>query len=252
MPSTLLVPEAAGLADLFLPVCSAIKSGDFRALRRALGDEGADNAWRKTWWRQQGLYLPLSNRTQILMWRALIKRLAGLNPAAAHTKTPTVSFSQIIAAGRWLHLKNPPPPTTAASTPADQNALFRASPHYFPTNSSSGDDDDDSNSGGEEPPPPPGTTWWAGGALDLVEDDVESIVISLIDQGLVKGYIAIVGDQRLVALSKQGAFPNVAALFYERYGRVQEERDASSRATAAQPPSLAGKVVNLSGVKPIG
>lgn len=61
-------PEASNLGPKFWPVCRAIVKGDIGALKTSL------NGAHKTWFLDRGLYLPLRNRCEVLIWRTLARR----------------------------------------------------------------------------------------------------------------------------------------------------------------------------------
>jgi len=111
------------------------------------------------------------------------------------------------------------------------------------------DSDTDSDLGDDE-------TSYYGLRVEMV--DVECAIISLLDQGFIKGYIARQSSGPVLVLGKSDAFPPVAELYREE--RSGEEDVAESDyegglfGTHMAPAggSGGGNVVRLSGVKPIG
>ncbi|KAK4204892.1 hypothetical protein QBC40DRAFT_147985, partial [Triangularia verruculosa] len=60
-------PEAAGFADIFLPICSAVRSGNFVAFHAALNQH-------RDWLWERGLYLVFLYRLKPLLWRSLTRK----------------------------------------------------------------------------------------------------------------------------------------------------------------------------------
>lgn len=101
-------------------------------------------------------------------------------------------------------------------------------------------------------------TWWNGGMQDLQLSDVESAVMSLIDQGLIRGYLGKSGKDKcgiLVMSRKEGAKN------WEDWSAVWESRPWAAWKNGAKTVvegrqgmvgGGAGGVVRLSGVKMIG
>lgn len=68
-PSDILTsrPEAQSLKPIFLPLCMAIRSGNFMQFQSHL-------AAHESWLLGKGLLLPLSNRLRPLLWRSLTRK----------------------------------------------------------------------------------------------------------------------------------------------------------------------------------
>ena len=219
-------PECVGLDRMFYPICHAVRSGDFRGFRCALGDEGPET-WRRDWWMKTQLYLTLKNRCQILLWRGLVRKtflITRPDPKIEGTKPPIVQLNDVLTLGRFLH-----------------GPARKINPLFLGQGSDSGQDSDDE--GYDE-------TSYFGLEMEMV--DVECAVISLLDQGFVKGYIARQSSGPLVVLGKSEPFPQVAEL-YRRLAsreRLMDEDGMDSDYEAVNPGG--GKVVRLTGVKPIG
>lgn len=228
--------ECAGLGDMFLPICHAIRLGDFRGFRRALGDEGPDSS-RKQFWIRTELYLTLKLRCQILLWRGLVRRaflLTRSEQTGMRKKgPPTLDMRHILVLAGFLH-----------GPKRVDNPLFLGEGFHHDE-----DSDTDSDLGDDE-------TSYYGLRIEMV--DVECAIISLLDQGFIKGYIARQSSGPVLVLGKSDAFPPVAELYREeRYTEedVMESDYEGGPFGAHMAPaggSGGGNVVRLSGVKPIG
>ncbi|RPA92869.1 hypothetical protein L873DRAFT_1817025 [Choiromyces venosus 120613-1] len=226
-------PECTGLGDMFLPICHAIRLGDFRGFRRALGDEGPDSG-RKQFWIRTELYLTLKLRCQILLWRGLVRRtflLTRPEQIAMRKKgPPTLDMRHILILAKFLH-----GPERVA------NPLFLGEGFHRDS-----DSDSSSDFGDDE-------TSYYGLPLEMV--DVECAIISLLDQGFIKGYIARQSSGPVLVLGKSDAFPPVAELYREERF-IEEDAMESDNEGGPFSSNMAqaggGHVVRLSGVKPIG
>ena len=108
-PSAVLLqrPEAAGLAEKFLPVCRAIARGDL------VGFQGSLNGEHRSWFLKKGILLPLRNRCQIAVWRSLARKTFLLNGFQGDLKrAPTLNLTDILHLAQYLDNRNPnkPPP----------------------------------------------------------------------------------------------------------------------------------------------
>lgn len=89
-------PEAQGLAEMFLPICHAIRQGDLASFREIfdLEDLGSKGEWLLCF----RIYLPLRNRCEVLVWRTLFRRtfqLSGVVPPADTLRAPTLSLYDV-------------------------------------------------------------------------------------------------------------------------------------------------------------
>ncbi|CUS15514.1 unnamed protein product [Tuber aestivum] len=229
-------PECAGLGGMFLPICHAIRLGDFRGFRRALGDEGPESG-RKRFWIRTELYLTLKLRCQILLWRGLVRRaflLTRSEQTGMRKKgPPTLDMRHILILARFLH-----------GPERVDNPLFLGEGFHRDE-----DSDTDSDLGDDE------TSYFG---LRLATVDVECTIISLLDQGFIKGYIARQSSGPVLVLGKSDAFPPVAELYREERFPEEDVMESDyeggpfSTHMASAGGGGGGSVVRLSGVKPIG
>jgi len=225
-------PECAGLGDMFLPICHAIRLGDFRGFRCALGDEGPDSG-RKQFWIRTELYLTLKLRCQVLLWRGLVRRaflLTRSEQTGMRKKgPPTLDMRHILVLAGFLH-----------GPKRIHNPLFLGDDEDSDTDSDLDDDE----------------TSYYGLRVEMV--DVECAVISLLDQGFIKGYIARQSSGPVLVLGKSDAFPPVAELYREEGSAEEDVMESDYEGgpfgahMAPAGGSGGGNVVHLSGVKPIG
>lgn len=212
-----------------MPLCNAIRKGDFRGFRLAMGIEGPDR-WKAAWWEQQRLARVLHVRTNLLLWRSLIRKL-WLLTCSPDQKQQILRIDDLWLCAVALHRRAPEdvgrPELDGQPDQPDQPA--RARPP------------DDAACAVSDP-----TSWWFGG-LRLGSDQVEGVVMSLLDQKLVRGYLVRQprDESALLVLGRGDPFPNVWALCAPR---------EPSEAALLQPPATGGggRVVRMNGVKEIG
>ena len=228
-------PEARGLGDHFMPLCHAIRKGDLAAFRRHL-DLDSPNA---DWFLHFRILLQLQNRCEVLVWRSLVRKtwiLNGTRPADHTSKVaPTVSIHDLVAVFTLLEKRGP-------------NTIDYKDPDF-----------DGIELHDEHEALLPDTT------------SIESMLSSLIDQGLLGGYIsrklmkfAITGSAKKGSILAAG-FPQPWEVM-----RVKAEREKSDGEVEVpgwkkkQQPTIGGAlglgglqpgpgmVFNLSGARPVG
>ncbi|KAE8154903.1 hypothetical protein BDV25DRAFT_147183 [Aspergillus avenaceus] len=112
-PSSQLLqrPESEGLADKFLPICRLIIRGDYIAFREHLALDSPANEW----FAQKGILLALRNRCEILVWRALARKVFihggfhGEPQAQARGPPPFLYLHKFESATRWLQSQHSQP-----------------------------------------------------------------------------------------------------------------------------------------------
>lgn len=184
-PSTQLLqrPEAHGLAETFLPVCRAIAQGNLAAFRQLLSTNGP----RAGWLEHFRIRLQLRNRGEVLVWRSLIRKtflLNGVQGDVDARKAPTLGLADVLVLARYLE--------SQCQTPSEADAEFE------------------------------GVEGVSQGSLVPQMLDIESIMASLIEQGLLGGFVS----HRQLRFAIQGAkksgimgagFPNVWKTISSRY-----------------------------------
>jgi hypothetical protein len=239
-PQLLQRPEAAGFQQKFEPLCRAIVRGDLASFRHYL-DLDSENA---DWFLKKRILLQLSNRCEVLVWRSLARRafvLFGFQGNVANKKAPTLSLQDLLDLAIFLEKK--------ALGLIDETPKLNEIAHgqYSKSTKSEGYTDPDLLDMAEPAPP-----------LLPTEDEVESIVASLIEQDLLHGFISH-SQQRFAITGVKSAtpvevgFPRVWDVISARGdgevpGWVREKKKNPVYGGGFGP----GMVVNLSGARPAG
>ncbi|KAH8590517.1 COP9 signalosome-like protein complex subunit 12 [Bisporella sp. PMI_857] len=231
-------PEAAGLAEKFMPIALAIQSGNMVAFKHAFSRDSSNERW----FFHKGLLLPLQSRCEVLVWRSLARRVFNLTyqwPWTDNGKVPTLAITDLVVAAQLCQkvlegwekpTSNPlfvdsvsaalvPPPQGRKKLRAQQGVLF-----------------------GNKMP-------------NLLE--VEAIIASLIQQKLLKGYISHAHKKFAILGSKQRGGPLTAgfpSVWTALKTRAEEEGRAEEvPGWVKNERKRIGGVVNLSGIaRPVG
>ncbi|KAK3109339.1 hypothetical protein LTR53_017510, partial [Teratosphaeriaceae sp. CCFEE 6253] len=183
-------PEAQGLAERFIPICLAIRQGNLALFRRHLDLDGE----HAEWFLHFRILLQLRNRCEVLVWRSLVRKvflLAGYKPASADpsvNKAATLNINHLVTA--FSKLEEP----AAADDYTDPDF---ADVDY-------GD---------------------ADSAVDVTA--MESKLTSLIDQGLLSGFIAHRQQKFAVTGAKAKGGNAVAAGFPAVWGVLKQKAERS-------------------------
>lgn len=220
--------------EKFLPIQRAIKLGDLPAFKASLGPESGNQEW----FFDKGLLLPLLYRGEILVWRSLARRtflLTYQSPTdATSKKAPTLNLNDLVASAMYCqHILE------GYTRAADQggNSLFVHSndlflPHNGPKTLSV-----------EE------GVIYANTAPDLHE--IEAIVASLVQQGLMRGLVSHNLSVFAIMGSKQRGGPLNAgfpAPYEVMKNRGQREGGDVPGWVKSERKAPMGGVVNLSGI----
>lgn len=248
-PVILSRPEASGVLEKFTPVAKAIRRGDLVAFKRALGPESGNEQW----FFKKGILLPLLHRCEILVWRSLSRRVFLLTyqfPTDPNTrKAPTLDLIDLAAAAEYCQKalegwQKPAKSTQMQSGRMHMNAMFMKAPDLAP--------------------PPEGRkklvahqgVVFGNMMPDLVQ--VEAIVASLVQQGLLHGFIshgqgkfAILGSKQRGGPLKAG-FPTVWEAIKDRAESEGRHSEVPGWVRGERKGGMGG-VINLSGVaRPVG
>jgi hypothetical protein len=238
-------PEAAGLLGKFAPIAKAIRKGNLVAFKRALGSETGNDRW----FFQKGVLLPLLHRCEVLVWRSLARRVFLLTyqfPADGNSrKAPTLDLINLVAAAEYCQKmlegwQRPVDVITAMQAGRKHpNAMFMRPPDLVP--------------------PPEGVkrlvaqqgTIFGNRMPDLIE--IEAITASLVQQGLLRGFISHEQGKFAILGSKQrggplnAGFPPVWSVLKER--AESEGRDVEVPGWVRNERKVGtGGVVNLTGI----
>jgi hypothetical protein len=253
MPAEVLwtKPEARGLRERFDPLCSAIKRGDLTTFRR-LTDFNNQHA---PWFIHFRIFLQIRNRCEVLVWRTLVRKIFVLNGEQGGGDTraaPNMDLSDVVHISQYLEKRVLNPISVSDLGPGKRHTNWIFMQDSIPKNAIYIDEDFDDT---EDLP-----TEYDDNDKEILQDplclpdmyEVESIVASLIDQGLLNGFIAhrlkkfaILGAKTKPAL--QAGFPNVWEVVSRKFdGEVPGWKRKEERMGGA------GMVYNLSAVKEIG
>lgn len=246
-PELLRRPEAIGLSEKFLPLCSTIAKGDITSFRRLL-DLKSENA---DWFLRKRILLQISNRCEILVWRSLARRtflLSGSQGDTTNKKAATLDLKDLLALGIYLESKVLSP-TSAENAPKPRlhtNSIFLKPPSPPPLEISGYIDPE---FGLPDAPP------------DLpTMPIIESLVASLVQQDLLHGYIshgaqrfAITGA-KLTVTALEAGFPAVWETLSEKADREVPGwvKDGKGIDGEIALKLTQGRVINLSGARPAG
>jgi hypothetical protein len=249
-PALFSRPEAAGILQKFVPVAKAIRKGNLAAFKRALGPESGNEQW----FFKKGILLPLLHRCEVLVWRSLARRVFLLTyqfPTDPNTrKAPTLDLADLTAAAEYCQKslegwQKPVDAVTAMqSGRVHTNSLFMKVPDLVPP------------AQGRKKLVAHEGIIFGNRVPDLVQ--VEAIVASLVQQGLLHGFISHSQGKFAILGSKQrggplnAGFPSVWEALKER--AVNEGRDAEIPGwVRGERKGGMGGVVNLSGIaRPVG
>ncbi|KAK3669224.1 hypothetical protein LTR78_010898 [Recurvomyces mirabilis] len=222
-------PEAHGLSDRFLPICMAIQRGNLAAFRQHLDLDGP----HAEWFLHFRILLQLQNRCEVLVWRSLVRRtflLVGFRPTdTTGNKASTLNIDHLVSAFQWLE---------------DASRAQKGGEDYTDPDFEDVEYDD------------------GGFRIDITA--VESRLASLIDQGLLSGFIshrlqkfAITGTKSKGGDAVAAGFPqvwDVLRLKTERAGTDDVpgwKKEVVGGFGGGQRPGP-GMVFNLSGLRPVG
>lgn len=196
-------PEAARtLAPVFLPICQAVRAGNFIDFQAALSAHEA-------WLFDKGLLLPLTHRLRPLLWRCLSRKtflLTYVRPTDANSrKAATLDLTHLHAAAvfsqRRLEGWTPSAsPGSGAAKASSNHLLMKATSNSAETTLSPPPD------GPRRLRPNEGLIW---GNAEVTFDDVEMMVATLVQQGLMHGFVAH-GQGRFAIIGAKAKGPVVA------------------------------------------
>ncbi|QDS71572.1 hypothetical protein FKW77_005951 [Venturia effusa] len=182
-------PEAHGLKERFNPICGAIKKGDMATFRRLSSFENE----HASWFLHFRIFLQIRNRCEVLVWRTLARKVFALNGDPGDPKSgkaPNLQISDLVHISQYLEKRalNPILANDLGPGRSHTNMMFvrdtipKAAYYIDPDFEDAGDlpdeEDDERVLTTDDPLVLP----------DMFE--VESIVTSLINQGLLNAFVA--------------------------------------------------------------
>ncbi len=100
--------EAAELAPRFLPLCRTIARGDLSEFRRLLSTSSEEGQW----FLRKRMLLQLRSTCEVLVWRSLVRKvfiLNGYHPQGDDNKMPFLRLTHVEVAVRWLEQREAAP-----------------------------------------------------------------------------------------------------------------------------------------------
>jgi hypothetical protein len=241
-------PEAAGFAEIFLPICEAIRSGNFVAFYRAL-THSRDWLWAK------GFYLTFLYRLKPLVWRSFTRKTFLLTWKGSvddsSNKAASLSLEDLVTTAshvqRLLEGYVPAkPPPRATRPPSHVSSLFMKAV----TNSAATSSETETDSSPLLVPPPGGprrlmpSEGLIFGNMKPNLDNVEAVVAGLVYAGLLNGFVArqqkrfaVEGAKRKGGNPVAAGWPNPYESILERFREQhQEALDACDSGENVEPP----------------
>lgn len=195
-------PEAAGLANIFLPIMAAVHKGDFFAFQKAI-------AAHEHWLYRRGLLFTLMFRLRPIVWRSFLRRIFILTyeppqPNGNSRAAPTLNLADVFTAASYVQKRlEGYMPGRPQQQRAPSSSLF-----MMAVQNSAGD------SGSQLVPPPGGKPqklkpseglFW--GNLPVTMEEVEGVVAALTAQGLMHGFLAHSSGKFAIMGAKKGGGP---------------------------------------------
>ncbi|CAG9997691.1 unnamed protein product [Clonostachys byssicola] len=197
--SLLQRPESRTLAPIFFPLCAALRGGDFISFQAHLAEH-------EDWLLEKGLLVPLTHKLRPLLWRSLARKtflLTYVPPTdSASRKAATLDVADLHAAAVYVQRRlegwalanntQEDPGTTLVPPPAGRPSRLR---------------------------PNEGLVW---GNAEVTPDHVELQLATLVEEGLMHGFIAH-GQGRFAIIGAKAKGP-VAAGWPSVWQSIQERR----------------------------
>lgn len=232
-------PEAAGFADIFLPICAAVRSGNFVTFHQAL-------TLNRDWLWEKGFYLTFLYRLKPLVWRSFTRKvfLFTWQGGESGNRAASLSFEDlVVAAGYVQKLLEGYVPAQPAQRPRPPNVntlLLKAV-----ANSAASDAADSLLA------PPPGGPRRLMPSEGLIFgnkrpdlENIESVISGLVYSGLLNGFIArqqkrfaVEGAKKKGGNAVAAGWPNPYESISERFKEAyQDALDACDSGEGAEPP----------------
>ncbi|KAK4613857.1 PCI domain-containing protein [Fulvia fulva] len=222
-------PEAQGLQERFFPLMQAIRSGNLALFRQHMSLENPHSDW----FLHFRILLQLKNRCEILVWRSLVRKIFILNGTKFDPNNPraavTFDLDDLVAALSALEKQSRRPEDETYIDPDLDGAEDQAEAERLP---------------------------------DVRQ--IESILASLVDQGLLRGFIAhrqhkfsIMGVRNAGGDALAAGFPQPWRVLEQKVSQEEGYNEIPGWQTGAPGSmatggAMAGKVINLAGLRQVG
>ncbi|KAK4186868.1 mitochondrial acetyl-CoA acetyltransferase [Podospora australis] len=236
-------PEAYGFADIFIPICAAVRSGNFVDFHAAL-NLNLDWLW------DRGFYLIFLYRLKPLLFRSLTRKTFLLTWQGSlydtSNKAASLSLQDVVTTATYVQK------LLEGYVPVKQPAHPRARPQHVNTvfmkavTNSAAESDADSTL-----VPPPGgprklmpSEGLIFGNMKPNLDNIESTVAGLVYAGILNGFIArqqkrfvIEGTKKKGGNPLLAGWPNAHEALIERFKEhIQDGKEAYEAGEAPDPP----------------
>ncbi|KAB5577715.1 hypothetical protein GE09DRAFT_529386 [Coniochaeta sp. 2T2.1] len=218
-PSATLLsrPESAGLDQIFLPICLAIRSGNFIAYYDAMSSA-------RPWLQHKGIYPFVFERLKTLVWRSLTRKTFMLTytgttvTGTTRVAAPVLQLSDVLTVATyiqhrlegWIPSPQPPQHHHKHPLPPQVNSLFMRAVANSTTTSDSGTTTLAPPPGGKirQLPMSEGLNF---GNKPPTMDSVLGIVAGLVAMGLLNGFISYSQEKFAIEGTKKAGGDPVAA-----------------------------------------
>ncbi|KAK3323610.1 hypothetical protein B0T19DRAFT_209833 [Cercophora scortea] len=247
-PSLILLsrPESAGFMEIFLPICTAVRAGNFNTFHLAM-------QLNRDWLWDKGLYLTLLFRLKPLVWRSFTRKTflltwqgaSGSSDGSTKQRAAaSLSLNDLVVTASYVQKLQEgyvPTKTIPKPTKAHTNTLFKKAV----TNSAAGAD------ATTLVPPPGGAARYLMPSEGLIFGNkkpdlksIEGVVAGLVYAGLLNGFIArqqrrfaVEGAKRKGGNPVAAGWPNPYESIMDRFREAYEEAVAAYEAReTAEPP----------------
>ncbi|KAL2263170.1 hypothetical protein VTK26DRAFT_7921 [Humicola hyalothermophila] len=245
-------PEAAGFADIFLPICAAIRSGNFVAFHHAL-------ARNRDWLWDKGFYLTFLHRLKPLVWRSFTRKTFLLtwqgSTGESGNKAASLSLEDLVTTAGYVQklLEGyvPAKPAPRARPPHISTVFMKAVTNSAAGGGGGGGGGGDGSESGSLLVPPPGGPRVLMPSEGLIFgnqkpslENLEAVVAGLVYAGLLNGFIArqqkrfaIEGAKKMGGNAVAAGWPNPYRSILARFEEAHREALAAcENGEAADPP----------------
>jgi hypothetical protein len=231
-PSRVLLgkPEALTLGPVFLPICTAIRAGNFVQYQHAMANEMLQ---------RRGLLLTMLYRLPPLVWRSFTRRTFQLTYAAPKNgepsrKAPTLDLEDLTTTASYVQklLEGyvPAVPARKARPPHVNTIFLRAVANNVADTAPASSTLVPPPGGPLQLKPSQGLIW---GNMPVTLAGVEAIVAELVAQGLLHGFMTHLNPRFAIVGTKQkgnnpvlAGWPNVYQTIRDRLVDEEEDIDA--------------------------
>lgn len=222
-------PDAAGLAEVFLPIMAALRKGDFMAFQQA-------TAAHERWLYRKGLLFTLMFRLRPIVWRSFLRRIFLLTyqppgPEENSRSAPLLALSDIVVAASYVQKRLEgyvPSRAQQQRAPPGANTLFMIAVQNNAVDNGSTTLMAPPGGKPKKLKPSEGLIW---GNLPVTPKEVEGTVAALAAQGLIYGFLAhssgkfaIMGAKKAASPLEAG-WPSVATAVQERLNEEEVNVD---------------------------